>query len=449
MPFLVIALLAAAVLPVTPQIAVDGSKPPSPILDPGSRQAPALGGVEPFKRAQALHAPPQPAAEPLTLDQALSLAEQSSPVLSEAAAQVEQAKAGIQSARAYLNPSFEFISGNQRARPIDTPGVPGLLGHYGVSQTLEIPLERRARIRASRFQLGSAEYLAAGVHLSVVAEVKRAFYGVLRRREEVGHARENLALVEELRRRVGVRVQVGEAGRLELTRAEAELSRARALVSAAEIELANSQALLRAVIGAAPGVTYDLQGDLDNRVNLAPLGELRQLVLAKHPAVAESKTLTLRSRAVVEDQRALRIPQPTFFGEYESQPDITFYRFGVVVPLPLWDRRKGPIAEAEAQVRRSEAVTRRRQLEIIAALERAYDQYQLSDEQVETVQKGSLREAEAAVEAAQAAYKFGERGILEVLDAQRVLQGVRGDLLNAMYARQSALIDLEELGAAP
>jgi cobalt-zinc-cadmium efflux system outer membrane protein len=33
-----------------------------------------------------------------------------------------------------------------------------------------------------------------------------------------------------------------------------------------------------------------------------------------------------------------------------------------------------------------------------------------------------------------------------VLDAQRVLQGVRSDLLDAMFARQSALIDLEELG---
>jgi cobalt-zinc-cadmium efflux system outer membrane protein len=391
---------------------------------------------------------PLPVSQLLTLDQALSLAEQSSPILSEVAAQVGQAKAGIQSASAYLNPSFQILAGNQGARPIRTPGVPGPLLHFSATQTLEIPLERRARIRVSRFQLGSTEYLAAGVHLSVVADVKRAFYDVLRRREEVGHARENLALVEDLRRRVGVRVQVGEAGRLELTRAEAELSRARALVSAAEIELANSQASLRAVIGAAPGVTYDLQGDLDNRVDLAPLGELRRMVLAQHPALAEAKTLTLRSEALVQDQRALRIPQPTFYGEYEHQPDITYYRVGVIVPLPLWDRRKGPIAEAEAQVRRSEAITRRRELEIVAALERAYDQYQLSDEQVETVQKGSLREAEAAVDAARAAYKFGERGILEVLDAQRVLQGVRDDLLNAMYARQSALIDLEELGAA-
>jgi cobalt-zinc-cadmium efflux system outer membrane protein len=33
-----------------------------------------------------------------------------------------------------------------------------------------------------------------------------------------------------------------------------------------------------------------------------------------------------------------------------------------------------------------------------------------------------------------------------VVVAQRVLQGVRSDLLDALFARRSALIDLEELG---
>jgi outer membrane protein, heavy metal efflux system len=98
-------------------------------------------------------------------------------------------------------------------------------------------------------------------------------------------------------------------------------------------------------------------------------------------------------------------------------------------------------------VQRSEAAARQLRLEIVSALERAYDQYQISNEQVEGLESGSMREAEAAVEAARSAYKFGERGILEVLDAQRVLQGVRSDLLDALFARQSALIDLEELGA--
>ncbi len=119
----------------------------------------------------------------------------------------------------------------------------------------------------------------------------------------------------------------------------------------------------------------------------------------------------------------------------------------MTIPLPLWDRRHGQIQQATAAVRESTAVRDQMRLEMISALERAYEQYQLADQQVTALQAGSLHEAESAVEAAQSAYHFGERGIVEVLDAQRVLQSVRSDLLDAQYARQSALIDLEELGA--
>ena len=239
---------------------------------------------------------------------------------------------------------------------------------------------------------------------------------------------------------------MGEKGKLELTRAEAETARALAAVRSADIELANARAILKAAIGSPSEELFDAQGMLGDSVRIDPLSSLRQQVLANHPALSEINTLATRSRIVVDHERARRIPEPALYGEYERQPDITFYRFGVSVNVPLWDRRKGPIAEAQADVSRTEALARQRRLEITAALERAYDQYQISNQQVEGLQAGSLREAQAAVDAAQSAYRFGERGIVEVFDAQRVLQGVRGDLLDARAARQSALIDLEELG---
>jgi cobalt-zinc-cadmium efflux system outer membrane protein len=73
--------------------------------------------------------------------------------------------------------------------------------------------------------------------------------------------------------------------------------------------------------------------------------------------------------------------------------------------------------------------------------------YQVADQQVQIAETGTVRQAEAAVEAAQAAFKFGERGILEVLDAQRVLRSARLDYLNAQFDRQQALIELEQLRA--
>jgi cobalt-zinc-cadmium efflux system outer membrane protein len=111
----------------------------------------------------------------------------------------------------------------------------------------------------------------------------------------------------------------------------------------------------------------------------------------------------------------------------------------------LWNKREGPIAEASAALRSARWAADVRRLEIQAALENAYRRYQVASQQLAVYEEGVLKQAEAALAGAEAAYKFGERGILEVLDAQRVLRGARLDFLNAQYDRQAALIELEQL----
>ena len=383
----------------------------------------------------------------LTLEQAVSEAQRNSPQLRGAAAGIQRAEAATLTARGYTNPSVEMYGGRQYARPIPTPGVPGLLQHYAVYQTIEIPSERRARQEVARFTTDSMRFGQRGLLLSVVADVKKAFYTVLRRREEVEHTRESLQLVEDLRRRVAVEVDVGEKGRLELTRAEAEVARARFAVRSAQLELANSIALLRVAIAAPADANLNPVAELEPRVTLPPLPTLRERVYATHPALAQTRADIHTGEAQLRDERALRIPRPIAFAEFENQPDLRYWRTGVTVPLPLWDRRRGQIAGSKAGIAQATAVLNQRRLELTSSLERAYEQYQLADQQVDSLESGELRAAEKAVQGARAAYRFGERGIVEVLDAQRVLQTVRGDLVDAQYARQSALVDLEELGA--
>ena len=86
-------------------------------------------------------------------------------------------------------------------------------------------------------------------------------------------------------------------------------------------------------------------------------------------------------------------------------------------------------------------------LELSSAVERAYSGYQIADQQVASIEGGPLRGAQAAVDGAEAAFRFGERGIIEVLDAQRVLRSIRSDYLSAQYDREAALIELEQLRA--
>ncbi|MNN23989.1 Cobalt-zinc-cadmium resistance protein CzcC precursor [compost metagenome] len=118
--------------------------------------------------------------------------------------------------------------------------------------------------------------------------------------------------------------------------------------------------------------------------------------------------------------------------------------------IPLWDRRRGPVGEATAQATQAQSALEMREFELTQELETAYRQYEITQAQVTALESGIVREAESALGVAESAYRFGERGILDYLDAQRVLRGARNELIAAQYELQLAAIQIEKLmSAAP
>ena len=167
----------------------------------------------------------------------------------------------------------------------------------------------------------------------------------------------------------------------------------------------------------------------------------------RHPILNQARAEITVAEARLKTEIAARKPQPSVYTDYEHQPDLGFARIGVNIPLPIWNKREGPIAESVAAVNRTRAERHVRELELAAALERALGLYEVATQQIQSFEEGVLKEAEAALAAAEAAFRYGERGIIEVLDAQRVLRSVRLDFLNAQFDLQAALIDLEQLRA--
>ena len=385
---------------------------------------------------------------PLTLDEALDLAEKNNPQLQVASAQREGAVAGITTAKAYPNPSVSLLGGPQYSRMSNAGrGPSGLLQAYTFTQQLELPSLRRARIDAAEKARAASEHGISSARLAVRGVVKQAFYQVLRHHREVEVARENLKLIEDLRRRIETQVQVGEAAKLELVRAEAEVATARTLVRSAQLREVTAKSVLRAAIGLPPGPELAPVGDVSKPVPLPPADQLRTEMLGRHPLLAQARADIVTAEARVRAETAARKPQPAVYTDYEHQPDLGFVRFGVSLPINVWNKRQGPIAESVAALNRARAEARVRELELAAALERALGLYEIATQQIQSLQEGVLKEAEFALAAAEAAFRFGERGIIDVLDAQRVLRRVRLDYMNAQFDLQAALIDLEQLRA--
>jgi cobalt-zinc-cadmium efflux system outer membrane protein len=385
------------------------------------------------------------AAERLTLEQALALAERASPRLAASVAQTSGARAGILTARAYPNPTADFDAGHQSAR--DAASKSGPVGAVGISQPIDLPGVRAPRVRGAEAALEASEFALQEARLALRNAVKQAYYDVLRREAELDLAEDNRKLLEDIRRRIAVRVDVGEAPKLELTRADAEALSALNAANSARLRVREATARLRAAIGAPLPDDVDVEGDFSATPALPALPQLRDEVLARYPAIAQAQADVRRAEARVETERALRTPQPTLRAGFDQDPDFRQTRLGIALSIPLWNQRQGQIGEAVAAMQEATARAELRRVEVVAALESAYSRYQIATQQIANFEGGLLRQAEAALRVAENAYRFGERGFIEVLDAQRLLRNVRADFLNARFEQRAAFNDIEQLRA--
>jgi outer membrane protein, heavy metal efflux system len=392
-------------------------------------------------------APGTPGAQqPLDLATALALADGASPRLRIAESQVEGARSGVLTARQYPNPEALASAGQQNARVTNAPN--GSLGLIGLSQQIDLPMVREPRIRGAEAGVEGSELALAETRLVVRANVKQAFYDALRRKAEFELALENQRLFQQIRDRIAVRVNVGEAPRFELTRADAELSTAANVTNSARLRVAQAVATLRAVIGAPLPPDFEPVGSLQPPPALPSLVVLREEALLRYPAIPRADAEVKRAQARLETERALRIPQPTLRADYEREPEVDKYRIGISIPIPIFNQRQGQIGEAVAAFQQATLTAEQTRIEVRAAMEAAYSRYEVAATQIAQFEGGLLKQAESALSVAEAAFRFGERGFIDVLDAQRVLRQVRNDFLAARFDQQAALVEIERLRAA-
>jgi cobalt-zinc-cadmium efflux system outer membrane protein len=389
--------------------------------------------------------PPPVQAEMLTLEEALRLTVKHNQKINTARAQEQGTRAALTTALAYPNPEIEVAAGSSYSR--QSGGNSGPNGLVGLSQPLELPSLRSARRKGAEAGLISGTAALGDVRLTQLTAVKQAFFDVLRKQEEARLAKENRALLLQIRHLVKIKVEVGESPRYELVKSEAEVLSAESNAKSADLRVIQARDRLRALIGAPLSPKFNVADEPFLAAALPSLDELRQELLNRQPLLKLAEAEKERASARLEYERASRLPQPTIKVSADQEPDINQWRVGLTLPLPLWNRRQGPIAEATAGVQKAEAELQQIRQVLLGELDQVYGRYQIAERQVQIFESGLLNEAEKAMKVAEAAYRYGERGIIDYLDAQRVLRTTRLDFLNARYELQAALIEMERLRA--
>lgn len=385
----------------------------------------------------------EPPDTPYSIADLVTLAMRHNPALRASLSGRDAAAAQVVSASALPNPLVEV--GNGASRPRLPGGTGGGLQTWGIAQTLENPTLRAARIAGAEFGLSASRQQVAVTANELVAQVRLRAYEMLLREEEVAAAADALALLEQIRDRVRTRVQTGEAARYESIKADAEVVNARQRVDAARLSVEQARlAIHRLVPGQLPA-RWRLTASLTDAQTVLALEPLQREAQARNPELVLLKADVDRLEAKLREVRAGRFPGVELRYTQQREWDMRQGIFSVGVRLPLLDTRRGPIDEAAAELERARTLLEGRRGELGLQVRSAAAALEVAASRVEALSRGALPDAEAVLRVAQAAYRFGERGILDVLDAQRLLRSVRADLIDARYRQQAAAVELEFL----
>ena len=255
---------------------------------------------------------------------------------------------------------------------------------------------------------------------------------------------EDRTLLQQIRERVKLRVDIGESPRYELIKSETEALAAERDYQAAFVRIVEAKTYLQGLVGPSMPVDYLLVGELPMDQRLPAIQTLRQQV-SQSPHLKQVRAASDTADAKLRLEQNLRNPGLTLKAGVEQDPDLTSFRLGLAVPLPLWSQRQGQIAEAVANVSQVQAVLSDRELALNRDLDSAYQRYIIAQNQVGAYENGLLKQAESVLKVAESAYRYGERGILEYLDAQRTYRAVKKDYLAARFDYVSTMLEIERL----
>ena len=398
-----------------------------------------LGSLVPASgRAEASAAPV------LTLADAIDRARSVSPELVAAREAVAAARGREEQAAAFPNPSVVYtheetsFRGGKNAEDIAL-----------VSQPLEFG-RRHNRRDAARHRRDAEEARLQAEEARLDFEVSVAYARAIAVEEKLAVAEETASAFALARARTERRFAEGDVSGYSRRRIELESARF-AAIRAKVIGERRQARLALAVLLQSPGEPLVSDFRLPAAVP-APrpspeLAELRELALERRP---ELRVGELEARASEADARLSkweRVPTVLAGAGFKHERSAGESGDGFVVelsiPLPVWDRRGGALAAANAQARKRQAELRAVRRETVAGVEQAWSDLRAVTEQLDAFPTNFVADTRAALAAIQAAYAEGEASLVGWLDAVRAYHEARTTYaeLSAQHLIRRAALD--------
>lgn len=382
-----------------------------------------------------------------SLQELINIALESSPQVLAARDQARAIKGQVSIARAIPNPEFEVSTGQQRSATGSL--TVGNVSSWAVTQPLDMPYTRYPRVNAAEANLRAAEATRVAFEIETISRVQQRFYELMRRQAESRAADEDLSLTKEIRDRMQLRYDVGETARFELIRAQTEFLNAQIAQESSRLRIEQARSQLRQVVGHSVAADYAVVAEQPKTEVLPPLNILLSEIQSQSPDIQKARAEVEASESKLSFEKNSRLPRLSFKASQYNDPNFTDRLYGLVVSIPIWDFKSGQVAEAEANASKAKNQLNAQSQSLDQQLETAYKLYQIASYQVKVLDQEVVELASSARRIAEVSYRYGERGMLEYLDAQRTFRAARNDLIKARFDLATVITEIQRLRANP
>lgn len=339
-----------------------------------------------------------------------------------ARSQWQSARAAAITAGARANPQFDLTSEyNRDATAGEDPWTRG----FSLMIPVDLAGKRRVRLAAAVAKTEQARLEYADAAWAARRQVREALVGLLAPATSLQAQADAQAERARLMQR---RFEVGLSGRPDLTQARLSLQGIETEAADARRELDESRVALAAAIGVSVEALADVRLALSDVEQPPPLDQLptpalQREALLNRPDVLAALAGYQAAEASLHLEVAKQYPDLALSPGLLWDAGAAKWTLGLSLVLPLLDRNRGPIAEAQAQREEAAARVIQAQAKALAELEQARASYAASLD--------ALHAAESQVASTTALMGAAQR-------AQAAGTGIRSDVLGAQAEQASA-----------
>ncbi len=385
---------------------------------------------------------------PLTLAEALRLAETASPALRTREAQLAAAEGARREAASILFNNPELSVERTRRRTAGPDGNASGWG-VGIAQPIEIGGQQAYRRDAATAALEALRAEIEEARRQARAEASLRFHAILAAQRRLQLEQRSADLFDSTAQVVAKRRSAGEDTRLDANVALIEAERARNAMAASQEQLQDAKVELATALQLPPSAVPEVIGDLGVPSG-APLPYSLDQLLASALSLPRQRALAARedaARSRLGVERARRYPDVTVGltvgreGAGDGRERVT--TLSLSVPLPLFKRNDAAIGQAvsdasQAEIERS-AATRDGQ----AQVRRLWSRLDSQRERVARLQRAMIAPSADNQQLAAKSRQAGQIGLLDQLLVNRQALDAERDLNDALAQFHITRIELE------